>query len=67
MRLLSVEDSIASGEITLGPNDCLLVIDMQNDFISPQPNNPVEAPPFQVSSKPTSPSINAKIGADDRE
>lgn len=37
-----------SAGVQLCETDCLVVIDMQNDFLSAQPNNPIPSPPFAV-------------------
>jgi len=49
LQLLNVEENIQGGLMELSSTDCLLVIDMQNDFLSAMPDNPIEAPPFAAT------------------
>ena len=48
LGMLDANSAIVRGPIEINAADCLIVIDMQNDFVSAAPDNPVESPPFGV-------------------
>jgi len=46
LGMLDANTAIVRGPIDINASDCLIVIDMQNDFVSAASDNPVESPPF---------------------
>ena len=62
LGMLDANTAIVRGPIDINASDCLIVIDMQNDFVSAASDNPVESPPFAVLSSPPAAFSSVVVG-----